>query len=72
MITSISNNIGIAQVSFKDYQTEKLTILNGKFTVDSTSAVYRGVKEIVFEFPSLVMAKSAISAVYVIDTLPRD
>lgn len=72
MITSISNNIGIAQVSFKDYQTEKLTILNGKFTVDSTSAVYRGVKEIIFEFSSLVMPKSAVTAVYVIDTLPRD
>ncbi len=72
MITSISNNIGIAQVSFKDYQTEKLTILNGTFTVDSTAAVYRAAKEIIFEFSSLVMAKSAISAVYVIDTQPRD
>jgi len=72
MITSISNNIGIAQVSFKDYQTEKLTILNGTFTVDSTSAAWKAANEIVFEFPSLLMAKSAISAVYVIDTLPRD
>ena len=72
MITSISNNIGIVQVSFKDYQTEKLTILNGKFTVDSTSAAWKAANEIVFEFPSLMMAKSAISAVYVIDTLPRD
>jgi len=72
MITSISNNIGIAQVSFKDYQTETLTILNGKFTVDSTSAAWKAASEIIFEFPSLVMSKSAISAVYVIDTLPRD
>lgn len=72
MITSIANNIGIEQVSFKDYQTEKLTVLNGKFTVDSTSAVYRAASEIIFEFQSLVMARSAISAVYVIDTKPRD
>lgn len=72
MITSVTNNIGIAQVSFKDYQTEKLTILNGKFNVDSTSAAWKAANEIIFEFPSLVMAKSAISAVYVIDTLPCD
>jgi len=72
MITSISNNIGIAQVSFKDYQSEKLTILNGKFTVDSTSAAWKAASEIVFEFSSLVMPKSAVTAVYVIDTLPRD
>jgi len=72
MITSISNNIGIGQVSFKDYQTETLMVLNGKFTVDSASAAWKAASEIVFGFPSLVMAKSAISAVYVIDTLPRD
>ncbi len=72
MITSIANNIGIDQVSFKDYQTEKLTILNGKFTVDSTSAAWKAANEIVFSFESLTMAKPAISAVYMIDTQPRD
>ncbi len=72
MITSISNNIGIEQVSFKDYQTEKLTILNGTFSVDSTSAAWKAATEIVFTFESLTMAKSAISAVYMIDTQPRD
>jgi len=72
MMTSVSNNIGIEQVSFKDYQTEKLTVLNGKFTVDSASAAWKAASEIIFELPSLVMAKSAVSAVYVIDTLPRD
>jgi len=72
MITSISNNIGIEQVSFKDYQTEKLTVLNGRFTVDSTSASWKAASEIVFRFSSLVMSKSALSAVYVIGTLPTD
>lgn len=70
MITSISNNIGIAQVSFKDYQTENFTVLNGKFDVDPTTAAWKAATEIVFEFPELAMNKSGISAVYFIDTRP--
>ena len=70
MITSISNNIGIAQVSFKDYQKENFTVLQGKFDVDPTSAAWKAATEIVFEFPSLVMNKSGISAVFFIDTRP--
>lgn len=70
MITSIKNNIGIAQVSFKDYQTENFTVLNGKFDVDPTTAAWKAASEIVFEFPELAMNKSGISAVYFIDTRP--
>ena len=70
MITSISNNIGIPQVSFKDYQTENFTVLNGKFDVDPTTAAWKAASEIVIEFPSLIMNKSCISAVYLIDIRP--
>ena len=70
MITSISNNIGIAQVSFKDYQTENFTVLQGRFDVDPTTAAWKAATEIVFEFPSLMMNKSGLSAVYFIDTRP--
>lgn len=72
MITSISNNIGIAQVSFKDYQTEKFTVLNGRFDVDPTTQAWKAATEIVFEFPSLLLKKSSLSAVYFIDTRPFD
>ncbi len=70
MITSISNNIGIAQVSFKDYQTEKLTILNAQFEVDPTSETWKSADEIVFEFSSLLMKKSGDTCVYLIDSRP--
>ena len=70
MITSIKNNIGIAQVSFKDYQTENFTVLQGTFDVDPTTAAWKAANEIVFEFAELAMNKSGISAVYFIDTRP--
>ncbi len=70
MITSISNNIGIAQVSFKVYQKENLTILNGQFEVDPTSEAWKNADEIVFEFESLLMRKSADTCVYLIDSRP--
>ena len=68
-LTSISNNIGIAQVSFKAYQTETLTVLNGTFTVDPTSAEWQAASEIEFCFSDLVMLKSNVSQVYIKDSL---
>ena len=68
MITSIANNIGISQVNFKDYQTEGFTVLQGKFDVDPTSSAWQAADQIVFEFDSLVMIKSSIGAVYMIDS----
>ena len=64
MLTSISNNIGIGQVSFQSYESEDLTVLNAKFDVDPANAAWIAADEIVFEFASLVMNKSAISQVY--------
>ena len=63
MLTSISNNIGITQVSFQAYESEDLTVLNAKFDVDPTSAAWLAADEIIFEFSSLVMNKSALSQV---------
>lgn len=68
-LTSISNNIGIAQVSFKAYQTGTLTVLNGTFTVDPTSAEWQAASEIEFCFADLVMQKSNVSQVYIKDSL---
>ncbi len=68
MITSVSNNIGIEQVSFKDYQSGNLTILNGRFDVDPSSEAWKNATEIVFDFSSLLMKESADTCVYLIDT----
>ena len=70
MIISISNNIGIAQVSFKDYQRENLTILNAQFEVDPSSEAWKNADEIVFAFEALLMRKSADTCVYLIDSRP--
>ena len=64
MLTSIYNNLGIEQVSFQAYESDDLTVLNAKFDVDPTSAAWQAADEIVFEFSSLVMNKSAVSQVY--------
>ena len=64
MITSTYNNIGIEQVSFQAYESENLTILQGKFSVDPSSAAWQSASEIVFKFSSLVMSKSCMSQVY--------
>ena len=66
MITSIANNLGIPQVSFKDYQTQTLTVIQGTFQVDPTSQAWQNADQIVFEFPALTMQKSAVSQAYMI------
>lgn len=72
MITSIYNNLNIAQVTFKDYQTPTLTVLNAHFTAAPVTSSWRAAKEIVFEFPELQMNKSGISAVYLITNRVND
>ena len=64
MITSISNNIGISQVSFKAYQSANLTVLNARIALDVTAAAYLAADVIEFKFSSLVMKKSNVSAVF--------
>lgn len=64
MITSIANNIGIEQVSFKSYETATLTVLTGRFNIDLTAPEYQAATVIEFKFQSLVMKKSAKSYVW--------
>ncbi len=64
MITSISNNIGIPQVSFKAYQSANLTVLNARIALDVTAAAYLAADVIEFKFSSLVMKKSNVSTVF--------
>ena len=64
MITSIANNIGIEQVSFKSYETATLTVLTGRFNIDLTAPEYQAATVIEFKFQNLVMKKSAKSYVW--------
>lgn len=70
MITSISNNLGISQVSFQYFAEDELMILNGKFDVDPTSAEWLGISQIEFEFSDLPISKSCCSQVYMKNSDP--
>lgn len=70
MITSISNNIGIPQISLQCYKEAELVILNGKFEVDPTNPEWLIAEEMVFEFPEQIMEKSCCSQAYLKDSDP--
>ena len=40
MITAIGNNFGAGQISLKDYQNEKLVVLNGKFSFNNKAEAF--------------------------------
>ena len=64
MITSIANNIGIEQVTFKSYESSTLTVLTGRFSIDLTAPEYQAATVIEFKFQNLVMKKSAQTYVW--------
>ena len=68
MFNSISNNFGADTISFKDYQTEGLTILNTKFTLDPTCEEYLAADTLEITVPTLVMKKSAVTAAFVVSS----
>ena len=45
MITSTGNNFGGSAIEIKDYQSEKLIVLNAKFDIDTTSEAYQRADE---------------------------
>ncbi|HKM11839.1 MAG TPA: hypothetical protein PL115_01365 [Bacteroidales bacterium] len=64
MKTTISNNLGIPEVSFQYYADEKLAVIAGKFQVDPNSAEWQAIDRIELEFDSLDLNKSCLSQVY--------
>lgn len=64
MKTTISNNLGISQISFHHYADEKIVVLNGKFQVDPASETWQSINRIELELDSLGLTKSYISQVY--------
>ena len=64
MITSIANNIGIPQVSFKSYESSTLTVLTGRFNIDLAAREYQAADVIEFKFQDMVMKKSAETYVW--------
>lgn len=65
MITSISNNFGCGPIQMKDYQDDKMVILNGKFTVIPTNDDYRNCEVLEVKVPDLKIGRSAETFCYI-------
>lgn len=65
-IISSGNNFGHAgQIGFNAFLSENLIVLNGRFSVDTTTEEYRSAEALEVRLPQLPMAKSAVSNAYI-------
>lgn len=65
MITSTGNNFGCSAIEIKDYQSEKLIVLNAKFDIDTTSEAYQKANVLEIYVPDMTLNKSADAACYI-------
>jgi len=65
MITSIGNNFGADEITLKDFQSEKLVVLNGKFSFNNKSEAFKAASVLEFYVPALSIPRSGMSAGYI-------
>ena len=65
MITAIGNNFGAGQISLKDYQNEKLVVINGKFSFSNKSKAFLNASVLELYLPKLSIPKSGMSGCYI-------
>lgn len=67
MITCISNNFGVApaNIQFKDYQNDKIIVLQGRFTVDTTDPDYQAAGVLRLTMPNFSFRNSHETTVFV-------
>ena len=65
MITAIGNNFGAGQISLKDYQNEKLVVLNGKFSFSNKSQEFMDASVLEITVPALSISRSGMSGCYI-------
>lgn len=70
MIQAIATNFGVSpsDISFKDFQSSGLIVLNGSFSIDATDADYLAAGVLRVTLPTLSITKSHETAVYVLNT----
>ena len=51
MITSTSNNFGVNPISFKCYDSERIVVLQGMFTLDTANEEYLAAEQLEITFP---------------------
>ena len=65
MITAIGNNFGAGLISLKDYQNEKLVVLNGKFSFNNKTEEFLTASVLEITVPALSIPKSGMSGCYI-------
>ena len=64
MITITGNNFGASQFDLKDYQSEKIVVLNGCFTFNNKSESFKAASVLEIYVPELSIPKSGMSSAY--------
>ena len=64
MITATGNNFGAYTIQLKDYQSDKMVVLNGRFELNPESEEYIAAKQLEIYVPDLALPKSTMTAVF--------
>ena len=64
MITATGNNFGAYTIQLKDYQSDKMVILNGRLELNPESEDYIAAKQLEIYVPDLSLPKSTMTAVF--------
>lgn len=64
MITATGNNFGAYTIQLKDYQSDKMVVLNGRFVLNPESEEYIAAKQLEIYVPDLTLPKSTMTAVF--------
>ena len=69
MITCTKNNFGCGPIEFRDYQSDRLCVLNGKFVIDTASEEYKAAERLEIMLPDAFrMKRSAVSTAILISS----
>lgn len=64
MIISTGNNFGCTAIEIKDYQSEKVIVLNALFTIDPGNEAYRNAAVLEIQVPDLTFGRSSNSSCF--------
>src|SRR5574344_3032793 len=69
MITCTKNNFGCGPIEFRDYQSDRLCVLNGTFVIDTASEEYKAAESLEIKLPDAFrMKRSAVSTAILISS----
>lgn len=64
MITTLGNNFGTEEIIIKDFQSDRLIVLNSSFVIDTTCDAYRSADVLEIYVPDLTLDRSALTCCY--------